>query len=53
MYFNGRIWKLSSPLDLLKFKELSFIDRIRRGSVMIRVKLLKNWKTIELLSIRE
>jgi len=53
MYLNGRIWKLSSPIDLMKFKELSFIDRIRLGSVVIRVKLLKNWKKIDHLSIRE
>ena len=29
MYFNGRHWRLSSPLDLLRFKPLSFVDRIR------------------------
>ena len=53
MYFNGRIWKLSTPLDLLRFKALSFIDRIRLGLLVFQVRRIKNWSTIEHLSIRE
>ncbi|CAJ93967.1 Protoporphyrinogen oxidase [Cupriavidus necator] len=53
MYFNGRMWKLSTPLDLLKFKALSFIDRIRLGLLVFQVRRIKDWKTIEHLSIRE
>ena len=53
MYFNGRHWRLSSPLDLLRFKPLSFIDRIRLGLVVLQVRRVKDWKAIEHLSIRE
>lgn len=53
MYFNGRMWKLSTPLDLLRFKALSFIDRIRLGLLVFQVRRIKDWKTIEHLSIRE
>jgi len=53
MYFNGRIWKLSTPLDLLRFTALSFIDRIRLGLLVFQVRRIKDWKTIEHLSIRE
>ena len=53
MYFNGRIWKLSSPLDVLRFKALPLIDRIRLGLLVIQVRRVKNWKTIEHLSVRE
>lgn len=53
MYFNGRIWKLSTPLDLLRFRALSFIDRIRLGLLVLQVRRIKDWKTIEHLSIRE
>ena len=53
MYFNGRIWKLSTPLDLLRFKALSFIDRIRLGLLVFQVRRIKDWKSIEHLSIRE
>ena len=53
MYFNGRIWKLSTPLDLLRFKALSFIDRIRLGLLVFRVRKTKDWKSIEHLTIRQ
>ncbi|BDU17486.1 NAD(P)/FAD-dependent oxidoreductase [Lysobacter auxotrophicus] len=53
MYYNGRIWKLSTPLDLLRFKALSLIDRIRLGLLVFQVRRIKDWKTIEHLSIRE
>lgn len=53
MYFNGRIWKLSSPLDLLKFKALSFIGRIRLGLLVFQVRRIKDWRQIEHLSIEE
>lgn len=53
VYFNGRIWKLSTPLDLLRFKALSLIDRIRLGLLVFQVRRIKDWKTIEHLSIRE
>lgn len=53
MYFNGRMWKLSTPMDLLRFSALSFIDRIRLGLLVLQVRRVKDWKTIEHLSIRE
>ncbi|WP_199543278.1 NAD(P)/FAD-dependent oxidoreductase [Paraburkholderia kururiensis] len=53
MYFNGKLWRLSTPLDLLKFTPLSFIDRIRLGLLVLQVRKIKDWKTIEHLSIRE
>lgn len=53
MYFNGRHWRLSTPLDLLRFKPLSFIDRIRLGLLVLQVRRVKDWKSIEHLSIRE
>lgn len=53
MYFNGRIWKLSTPFDLLRFDALSFINRIRLGMLVFQVRRIKDWKKIEHLSIRE
>lgn len=53
MYFNGRMWKLSTPMDLLRFTALSFVDRIRLGLLVFQVRRVKDWKTIEHLSIRE
>lgn len=53
MYFNGRMWKLSSPIDLLKFTALPIIDRFRLGFVILKIRKIKDWKSIEHLSIRE
>lgn len=53
MYFNGRLWKLSTPFDLLRFTALPLIDRIRLGLLVLQVRRIKNWRTIEHLSIRE
>lgn len=53
MYFNGRQWKLSTPLDLLRFKALSLVDRVRLGLLVLQVRRIKDWRTIEHLSIRE
>jgi protoporphyrinogen oxidase len=53
MYFNGQIWRLSAPLDLLKFKALSLKDRIRLGMLVFQVRNVKDWREIEHLSIRE
>jgi protoporphyrinogen oxidase len=53
MYFNGRIWRLSSPIDLLRFKALSFIDRVRLGYLVFQVRKIKDWHSIEHLSVRE
>ncbi|MDL2402700.1 NAD(P)/FAD-dependent oxidoreductase [Rhizobium mayense] len=53
MYFNGRIWRLSSPLDLLRFNALSIIDRVRLGLLVFQVRRIRDWKSIEHLSIRE
>jgi len=53
MYFNGRMWKLSTPIDLLRFTALPFIDRIRLGLLVLQVRRIKDWQTIEHLSIRE
>jgi len=53
MYFNGRHWRLSTPLDLLRFKPLSLFDRIRLGLLVLRVRSVKDWRAIEHLTIRE
>ena len=53
MYFNGRMWRLSTPLDLLRFKALSLLDRIRLGLLVFQVRRIKTWEGIEHLTIRE
>ena len=53
MYYNGRFWRLSTPFDVLRFKALSLVDRIRLGLLVFQVRRIRDWRTIEHLSIRE
>jgi protoporphyrinogen oxidase len=53
MYLNGRIWRLSTPRDLLSFTALPLVDRIRLGVATLRVRRVRDWSAIEGLSIRE
>ena len=53
MYLNGRIWSLSTPLDLLRFTALPLRDRIRLGLSTLQVRRVKDWPAIEHLTIRE
>jgi protoporphyrinogen oxidase len=52
IYFNGKMWSLSTPLDLLKFSPLWLIDRIRLGLLVFRVRRIKDWRQIEHLTSR-
>lgn len=47
MYYNKNFFKLSSPIDLLKFKPISFLSRIRLGFVVFAVRMVKNWRKLE------
>jgi len=53
LYYNGRLWRMSSPLDLLRFTAIPFLDRIRLGIATLRIRGIKDWHSIEGLNIRE
>jgi protoporphyrinogen oxidase len=53
MYLNGRIWSLSTPVDLLRFSALPLRDRIRLGLATLKVRRIEDWRAIEHLSIPE
>lgn len=53
MYYSNKIFRLSTPLDLLQFKALSFVGRIRLGLLALRVRRIKDWRSIEHLTARE
>jgi len=53
LYYANTIFRLSSPMDLLKFSALSFIDRIRLGLLVLQVRRIKDWRSIEHLTARE
>lgn len=53
IYFNSGFFKLSTPLDLLKFSPLNIIDRIRLGILTLRARSIKNWEELESLTAKE
>jgi len=45
-YYDGKLFRFSTPLDLLRFKPLAFWNRIRTGLVALYLQRLKNWKPL-------
>ena len=46
-YYFGTPYRLSSPLDLLKFKPLPLLDRLRMGLAVLRSKSIINWEELD------
>lgn len=53
MYYANTIFRLSTPLDLLRFAALSLPNRIRLGLLALRARRVRDWKAIEHLTARE
>jgi protoporphyrinogen oxidase len=53
LYAGGKLHAFTSPLDLLRFSELSFLDRIRMGLFVLRTQRRSSWKDLEHLTARE
>ncbi len=47
IYYNKRIHRLTSPLDLLRFTPLPFVDRCRLLWLAIRSRQIKDWRPLE------
>ena len=53
MYYANSFFRLSSPLDLLRFKPLALIDRIRLGLLALRARRIVEWRSLEGLTAAE
>ena len=47
MYYANRFFRLSTPLDLLRFSPLGVLDRIRLGLVALRARRVTDWRELE------
>jgi len=47
IYINKSFYRLSSPRDVLRFKPLGIIDRIRLGMLVLRARGLSDWRPLE------
>ena len=46
-YAAGRVYRTTTPLDLLKFGALPLLGRIRLGLLALRLQRMKNWRALE------
>ena len=47
VFYANKIFKLSSPKDLLAFTALPFLDRIRLGLLTLRARRIHDWMELE------
>ena len=47
LFYANRIFRLSTPMDLLRFRALSFVDRLRLGLLTLRARRVTDWRTLE------
>ena len=46
-YYDGKIWPFTSATDLLRFKPLSLVDRLRLGFVTLYLQRVKEYRRYE------
>ncbi|MYC29130.1 MAG: NAD(P)/FAD-dependent oxidoreductase [Chloroflexi bacterium] len=47
VYHSGKIWDFATPLDLLRFKPLSLVQRLRLGLITFVLQKTRNWQKFE------
>lgn len=52
-YYFKQPFRLSSPIDLLKFKPLPIFDRMRLGFMLLRARKIKNWEKLDDISAKD
>jgi protoporphyrinogen oxidase len=53
MYYAHNFFKLSSPVDVLRFTPLDFFNRLRLGLGVLRARKVENWSTLESVTAKE
>ncbi|HEX9765982.1 MAG TPA: NAD(P)/FAD-dependent oxidoreductase [Nitriliruptorales bacterium] len=47
VFADGRIWPFTSPLDLLRFGPLPFLDRVRTGMGALLLSRARDWRALD------
>ncbi len=53
LYYVNSIFRLASPLDLLKFTPIPFLDRVRTGFMALYARRVSDWATLEDISAED
>ncbi len=51
--YGGKTYRLSNPLDVLRFSPLGMRDRFRLGLLVLQARRVKDWRALEALTARE
>ncbi len=51
--YAGRVHRLSSPLDVMRFKPLSMVDRCRLGRMVLRAAAIEDYQPLEGMTARQ
>ena len=46
-YTSGKVYKTTTPLDLLRLGAIPIVDRIKLGLFALRVKRIRDWRGLE------
>ena len=46
-YYFRQPYSLSSPLDLLRFRPLPFVDRLRMGALVLHARTVRHWQALD------
>lgn len=52
-YARGKLWKFTSPMDLLRFRPLPLFDRLRMGLATLGLQRRKEWASLEQVTASE
>ena len=53
MYYAQSLFRLSKPLDLLRFSPLAFVDRLRLAALVFQSRAVRDWRSLEEKTVRE
>ncbi|MDE2481550.1 MAG: NAD(P)/FAD-dependent oxidoreductase [bacterium] len=53
MYYANTLFRLSNPLDLLRFTPLPFVDRLRLGLLVPVARSVRDWRRLEGVTARD
>jgi protoporphyrinogen oxidase len=45
-YYGGVLYPMMTPIDLIRFRPLSFVDRIRAGVTVLWLQRVPNWRRL-------
>jgi len=52
-YTNQTLFPFTSPLDLINFKPLPFLDRIKLGLLVLQARSVSDWRLLDKMTARE